>query len=122
MSLKGVVVAAMLALYGIYWVVGGSTVVVSGVHNISQTEATTCAEGFLGSLTHKQANTCSVLFTNPTGLVTRTPSGNAIFVEHQVGRGDMKRLHLAVLAASPDSMASAVSFDEWWNRLPLKGS
>ncbi|MDH1846927.1 hypothetical protein N5D99_18900 [Aeromonas caviae] len=122
MSLKGVV-GVVLALCGLYWLLAGlPTAVVGGVHIISRTEVTTCAEGFLSSLTRKQAETCSVLFTNSSGLVTRTPSGHATFVDHQVARGDMRRLYLAVLAASPESMANAVSFDEWWNGLPIEGS
>lgn len=121
MSLKGAMGAALL-LYFIYLLSGLFAAAVTGVHNISQTEASACAEGFLGSLTRKQAKTCAVLFTHPTRLVKRTPSGNALFVELQVSRGDMKRLHLAVLSTSPESMASAVSFDEWWSSLPIEGS
>lgn len=121
MSLKGIV-AAMLALYWFYLLSAGSTVVAGWGHYISQTEAAMCTGGFLGRLTRKQANTCSALFTSPSGLVKRTTSGDALFVDHQVSRGDMKRLHLVVLSTSPESMVSAVSFDEWWSRLPIEGS
>jgi len=121
MSLKGIV-AAMLALYGLYLLSTGSTVVAGWGHYISQTEAAMCTGGFLGRLTRKQANTCSALFTSPSGLVKRTASGDALFVDHQVSRGDMKRLHLVVLSTSPEIMVSAVSFDEWWSSLPIEGS
>ncbi|MDM5067293.1 hypothetical protein OB952_07930 [Aeromonas salmonicida] len=121
MDIKGWVGLSM-AGYGIYLLASGSAVVVGGTHNLLQTQASMCVQGLDGSLPGPLAEQCSVLFTKPVKLVTRTAGGDALMAGVQVTRYDMSQIHHAVMVGAPDSMASAASFDVWWNNLPVEGS
>lgn len=81
-----------------------------------------CTEGLRGKLPRGIAERCAVLFTDPAGLITKIDDKHAIFIDLQVVKSDIGRLHGAVLSDAPEKLAGNTVFETWWKKQPVKGS
>lgn len=122
MRLLGRVATAAAAVgYLIYVLASGGALWGGGELNARRSQVVTCALGLNGSLPRGLAEQCAVLFTDPAGLITRLDSEHAIFIDLQVDKFDIGRLHQAVLSDAPEKLAGNTVFNVWWDSLPIGG-
>lgn len=108
----GVLMVTLAVGYGVYLVAS---------YYILQNQAGLCAQGWEGSLPDREAEQCSMLFTNPEKFVKRTAGGDVLIGGFQISRYDLSMIHKAVMDSAPERMTSVASFDVWWNNLPVSG-
>ncbi|WP_270672991.1 hypothetical protein [Aeromonas sp. QDB01] len=119
----GLAIAIAVVVGGlIYPLASGGAQLGVGELNARRSQVVMCADGLHGKLPRGLAERCAVLFTDPAGLITKIDDKYAIFIDLQVGKSDIRRLHEAILSDAPEKLAGNTVFETWWKKQPMKGS